>query len=455
MSVKQLKETLAKHVEAARAIISEAEKAGRDLSVDDRAKIEKINADARVVMENIATQNELDRIAAESAKALTTVEDMSRPVGQPNAAAGPTITDEDSRLAISAWALNQPRTADRITPQHMEAASKVGININTTEIVLRLPCGQFEPNYRRVRGGGQNDYLTQYVNTLGTAPDDKGGYFIPRSMAATLDQALLDYSGVLQAATILNTSTGEQFDYPTANDTSNTASLVGENTLISTTSVDPSIASITLRSYNYQSGFVRVSNTVLRDSAFDLGTLLGGMLGERHGRRLNTDCTTGTGASRPKGIVTASILGVTAASATAVTFAEAVRLIHSVDPAYRPGAAFMMSDLTFLEFALLTATGSGEFLLSPDPTAPHGYRLRGYPIFINQAMTGVPAASTIVVLFGALSKYIVRRVGAIRLVRAAERFLEYDQTAFIAFMSYDGNLIDAGTNPVKHMIMHS
>ena len=446
MSSKNLKDKLAKLVALGRNLFADREKAGEELTAEDRQKIDAINLDAKTILGQIASEEELERIALASAQPVQPF--VGAAVGGDGK---PAITDDDRRLAISAWALNQQRTAGAITDAHMAAAKKLGLNIHANELSLRLPNGQFKPNWK-TRAQGE-DYISKITNTLGTAPDTAGGYFVPTGMAATLERALLDFSGVLQVATILNTSTGEDFEYPTTNDTGNSASLIGENALISTTSVDPTIASITLRSHNYQSGFVRVSNQVLRDSAFDLSTLLADMLGERHGRRLNTDCTTGTGASKPTGIVTASTLGVTAASATAVTFAEAVRLIHSVDPAYRTGAGFMCSDLTFLEFALLTASGSGEFLLSPDPTAPHGYRMRGYPIFINQAMQGAPAASTKVLLFGALNKYIVRRVASIRLVRAAERFLEYDQTAFIAFMSYDGNLLDAGTRPVKHMLM--
>ncbi|MFQ5518293.1 MAG: phage major capsid protein, partial [Acidimicrobiia bacterium] len=43
------------------------------------------------------------------------------------------------------------------------------------------------------------------------------------------------------------------------------------------------------------------------------------MLGERLGRIQSSQFTTGTGSSQPHGVVTASTLGKTAASATAIT----------------------------------------------------------------------------------------------------------------------------------------
>ena len=62
------------------------------------------------------------------------------------------------------------------------------------------------------------------------------------------------------------------------------------------------------------------------------------MLGERIGRRMGRAFTIGNGAAGPQGIVVGSTLGVTAASATAVSMDELNDLIASVDNAYlQPG----------------------------------------------------------------------------------------------------------------------
>jgi hypothetical protein len=36
-------------------------------------------------------------------------------------------------------------------------------------------------------------------------------------------------------------------------------------------------------------------------------------------------------------------------------------------------------------------------------------------------------------------------------LRLVERFADYGQVAFIGFARYDGNLLDAGTHPVKYL----
>jgi HK97 family phage major capsid protein len=63
----------------------------------------------------------------------------------------------------------------------------------------------------------------------------------------------------------------------------------------------------------------------------------------------------------------------------------------------------------------------------------------------------VPGSSAKKVIFGDLSKYIVRDVRDFTLLRLDERFAELGQVAFLAFSRHDGDLLNAGTNPVKYM----
>ena len=177
------------------------------------------------------------------------------------------------------------------------------------------------------------------------------------------------------------------------------------------------------------------------------------MLGERLGRIQNRRCTTGDGAAKAEGITVASTEGKEAASATALDADEIIELIHSVDPSYRSqGSRFMMHDSVFLQVTLLK-DGEGNYLHQPGLADGSDLRVRGYPVTINQHMASSVAASAKVMLFGLLSKYLIREVSTMRLRRLVERFAEYDQTAFLALLSFDGGLLDAGTHPVKHMVM--
>ena len=78
--------------------------------------------------------------------------------------------------------------------------------------------------------------------------------------------------------------------------------------------------------------------------------------------------------------------------------------------------------------------------------------VKGYPVTINQSMQSSVATATKTILFGQLRKYKIRDAGEVRLIRLDERYAELDQVAFVAFMRSDGNLLDAGVAPVKHLL---
>src|SRR5689334_1973561 len=100
---------------------------------------------------------------------------------------------------------------------------------------------------------------------------------------------------------------------------------------------------------------------------------------ERFGRITNTHFTTGDGVSKPSGVMTEATLGVTAASATEFTADEVIDLEHSVDPAYRRSARWMMNDDSLKILKKLKDTAGRNLWMAspadgePDTTLGHPY----------------------------------------------------------------------------------
>lgn len=308
--------------------------------------------------------------------------------------------------------------------------------------------------YLRNGLGGMNDEMRavasqRYQNALGTSPDTAGGYTVPEGFYGQLQSALLAFGGMTSVAMMIDTATGNALPIPTDNDTSNKGAILGDNTQVGTQ--DVTFGAVTLNAYTYTSKLVLVSNQLLQDSAFNLESFLAMKLGDRLGRITNDHFTTGDGASKPKGAVTASALGVTGASATDVTFDEvAFDLPHSVDPAYRMNARFMFADST-LKVLKKKKDGDGMYLWSSGVAMKEPDRIGGYHYVINQSMDAIGAGKK-PVIFGDFSKYFVRRVAGVQVLRLTERYADYNQTGFLAFQRWDGNLVDAGTNPLKHLV---
>ena len=269
---------------------------------------------------------------------------------------------------------------------------------------------------------------------------------------ADLERALLAFGSVRQVARVLRTADGRQIKYPFINDTGNSGALLAEATTIGS-SVDPTFGATTLDAYKYSSKPILYTPELVEDSVYDIETELVNDLVERLARGMNAANTTADGSSKPNGIVTASSLGVTAAATGTVTADELLELQHSVDPAYRPAAGWMLNDTTLLALRKLK-DGNGVYLWQAGLVANVPDRLCGQPGYVNQQMASM-SAGTKPIIYGDFGKYLIRDVGGLRLRRLTERYADTDQLALIAFMRMDSDLRDAGTHPVKHLIMHA
>ena len=78
----------------------------------------------------------------------------------------------------------------------------------------------------------------------------------------------------------------------------------------------------------------------------------------------------------------------------------------------------------------------------------------GDPYTINQAMATAdadsPNSSDKAILYGDFSKYLIRDVRDVTLIRLDERYAELGVVAFLAFSRHDGDLLNAGTGPIKY-----
>mgnify|MGYP000866601350 CR=1 FL=1 len=275
-----------------------------------------------------------------------------------------------------------------------------------------------------------------------------GGALVFPSFVNSLEVNMLAFGGMRQVAQTIVTSHGERMVWPTADDTSNTGQLLGENTSFGS-SVDPSFAGVAWDAYKFSSKPILVPYELLEDSAFDLASVLGAMLGERLGRITNTYYTTGDAANKPKGIITAAG-SFSAASSSAIAFDDILGLEHSIDPAYRQGASFMMHDSILLVIRKLKDS-YGQYLWQNGISIGRPDTLAGYPLQINQDMDSTVTSGKKTILFGNLSNYKIRRVNGVRLYRLTERYRDYDQDGFVAFVREDGNLLTSGTTRVKYL----
>lgn len=299
-----------------------------------------------------------------------------------------------------------------------------------------------------LRGGSVN--IEQRVQTGGA--NAAGGYTIPVELQNMLVRSMKAWGPMYDATIVseINTASGNALPIPTTDDTSKTGVAGTEGTaLTDDDSADAVFGQKQLEAYDFNTKFVKFSWQLAQDSILNMETLLGDLLGERLGRLANTQLTTGTGTSAPNGIVTAAGLGKTAAATGAIASDEIIDLIHSVDPAYRqsPKVRFMFND-TVLAALRKLKDGQGNYLWQMgDVTKGEPGRLQGYQYSVNQAMANITTGQK-TVIFGDLSKYWVRKVGAPVIGLLRERF--WPDLGIAGLVRFDGELLDAAA--VKYLV---
>ncbi len=433
-----------------RSIVDGAEKDNRNLNAEEKKTFDECHTRDMELKERIDRAELLAKREAEMSEIRSHGIDRS---SVPASAAGSPkskrekITAEESALALEAWTRSQLGLS--LSKRHKEACEKYRAQVD----------GKFNPKSRgmdfELSKDRQFRKMQQESRAFGLT---EGATLRPEGFVNSLERALLHFGPMLQVADVLTTTEGNPLPWPTANDTGNEGVLLSEATTIGS-SVEPTVSAMTLGAFKFSSKPILASAEILEDSAFDLANVFGEMLGERLGRIINRKFTVGVGTTEPTGIVTAATLGVTAASASAITGDELIRLQHSVDVAYRSNAAWMMHDSTISIIRRLKSNDN-QYLFQPGLQLGVPDRLLGGIVHTNNHMDGIAdAAETFndasekVVLYGQLSKYKARRVRGIRLRRLVERYADTDQECFVAFARVDGNLLDAGTHPVKYLKM--
>jgi HK97 family phage major capsid protein len=253
---------------------------------------------------------------------------------------------------------------------------------------------------------------------------------------------------MLQVSDILITDGGNPLNFPTNDDTSAKAVLVSEGG--SATVQDTTFAQKTLNAFMYRD-LVKLSYELIQDSAFDIEAYIVRLMGTRFGRAANESLTTGTGSSQPNGVVTASTLGKTAASATAFTFAEVLDLVHSVDPEYRRNGRFMMHDAVLASIKKLSIGASdARPLWQPSFIVGEPATIDGFQYTINQDMDSTINAASKIILFGDFRQYLVRQVRTLQISRNESLYMATGEIGYFGFARWDGELLN--TAAVKHLI---
>jgi HK97 family phage major capsid protein len=430
MDTVELRQRRASLWEQAKSLHALAEKEKRQLNAEEREQWDRINSDIDSLKVTIDRMERIAEIDADMAEIEEPVSRSRRPV----------IAE------ISGGDFGQQDSFDIESPLPKDDAYRGAFGD-----YIRFGLGGMRPEKRAII---QPYYGAPDTRALGTGSAGAGGALVAEDFYRQLVEAMEAFGGMRQARTTkIRTSTGATMPIPLVDDTHNKGAILAQGSGVSTTGTDPAFGSKELGAYMYTSLLVRISLQLLQDSAFPVESWLAGALGRRLGRATNEHFTIGDGDGKPEGILEGAGEGLDDGDLSDYT--DLVALEHSVDPAYRANAQWMFHDTTLAVLKQLKGD-NGAPLWLPGVAVNHPDTILGYPYIINQAMPESDPGEK-AVLFGDFSYYFIRDVLDIRVLRLEERFAEFLQVGFLAFMRTDGlfatpsEVEDTANIPVKYM----
>ena len=284
-------------------------------------------------------------------------------------------------------------------------------------------------------------------NALQVGTDSEGGYLVPDEFERTLVEALQEENIFRQLATIITTSSGDRKIPVVA--TKGTASWVDEEGAIPES--DDAFGQVSIGAYKLAT-MIKVSEELLNDSVFNLEKYIAKEFGRRIGAKEEEAFFVGDGTGKPTGIFNTTGgagVGITTASASAITIDEIMDLFYSLKSPYRKNAVFVTNDATVKSIRKLK-DGNGQYLWQPSVTAGQPDTILNRPLKTSTYVPAIAAAAK-TIAFGDFSYYWVADRQGRAFQRLNELYAATGQVGFKATQRVDGKLILAEAVKVLQM----
>ena len=279
--------------------------------------------------------------------------------------------------------------------------------------------------------------LPQVVNALQVGDDAEGGYLVPDEYERHLVEALEEENIFRKLAHTVQTDSGERKIPVVAS--KGTANWIDEEGPYEDS--DDAFSQITIGAHKLGTT-IKVSEELLRDSIFDLEAYISREFARRIGSREEESFFLGDGNGKPLGILAdagGAEVGVTAASATAITADELMDLFHALKAPYRNKAVWVMNDATIKAIRKLK-DNSGQYLWQNSLTAGAPHTLLGRPVYTSAYMP-IAAAGAKTIAFGDFKYYWIADRQGRSFKRLNELYAKNGQIGFLGSQRVDGKLI--------------
>jgi len=298
-------------------------------------------------------------------------------------------------------------------------------------------------------GRDSDNYKTAFWNTMRTAPgtimknaltispDADGGYLVPDHFEKTLIETLNDTMVIRKLAHVFKTASGS-LKIPVL-ETKAKAAWTDEGEEIVETGETFGQKNIGAHKLT---ALVKVSNELLQDAAFDLEAHFRSQFVARMAEAEEEAFITGDGVGKPYGILhdtEGAEVGVTTASATAITADELIKLYYSLRGPYRTNAVWLLNDATVAQIRTLK-DNNGQYLWQSGLKDGTPDTLLGRTVITTPYMPTI-ASGAKAIAFGDFRKYWIGDREGITFKRLNELYATTGHIGFLATKRLDARVV--------------
>ena len=231
-------------------------------------------------------------------------------------------------------------------------------------------------------------------NVLSEGTDADGGYLVPEEFERQIITGLDEANVIRSIAKVITTHHERKIPVAVGH---SSATWTAENETF--TENNPTFGQKQIDAFKL-TDLIRISTELLQDSEFALEEYIANEFARAFGIAEEEAFCVGTGTNQPTGIFTedGGMVGVTSASATAISVDEVISLVYSLKSPYRRNAKFLMNDATVSLLRKLK-DNNGAYLWQPSVQAGQPDKLLGYDLYTSPYVPNV-AAGALAIAFG-------------------------------------------------------
>lgn len=302
-----------------------------------------------------------------------------------------------------------------------------------------------KPNAEEKKGRASNAYREDFGrhlrgkapihNVLSESTDADGGYLVPEEFERQIISGLDEANVIRTIAKVITTHHDRKIPVALGH---SVATWTAENAAF--TESNPTFGQKQIDAFKL-TDLIRVSVELLQDSEFDLESYIANEFSRAFGIAEEEAFCVGTGTNQPTGIFTdnGGTVGVTAASATAITADELINLIYSLKSPYRRNAKFLMNDATVSLIRKLKDKNDA-YLWQPSVQAGQPDKLLGYELYTSPYVPVVEAGAYSIA-FGDFRNYWIGDRAGRTVQRLNELYATNGQIGYVATERVDGKVI--------------